>query len=346
MKELEIDPALAADTLKKMTRTNSEAGTLKGLTSLINNPEFGEGVEDGKSGKFSAPAPGSTEEAGLHKNAVKTFPTRKEEVEHTTPMDPMPRTAPATAAPKPAVSRIVFPNKVFTTGRLKSGKDFFLAAIGAQIHGLADPLYELMRIFFGTDDKTIPGAREFLQAIGQWGRGTISEKYPLTAARATFVTMIRTMGPGGFIPKKLKVTWENYGKDENIWLNALIARLGDLQDTVGPGMRLGISNVRFQNEFDRLKQEGFTQFHVMCSKQSWTARLAKDGKSPNSAAVNDTSEQMAIAFDNQVMKTIKENPKGPKLRVVWSDRQVPAPSERFITLADISEWQGSNIVAA
>lgn len=343
VKELEIDPALAADTLKKMTRTNAEAGTLRGLTALINNPEFGEGVEDGNNGKFSAPSVDITEATALHKDSFKTFtvPGPVPDIdEGTIPVpDPMPRTdAPLKRAVAPVKGpAVVFPNHIFTTGRLKAGKDHFLNSIGCKIHGLAEPLYELQRVFFGSDDKSAPGAREFLQVVGQWGRGTVNEKYPLSVSRATFTTMVRAMGPGGLISRAHKVKWENYGKDDNIWLDALIARIEAEAGIVNP--RIGVSNVRFKNEFDRLTQIGFIHFHVMCSAKTWAARLAKDKKTPQSPSVNDISEQMAIGFDQSAMQQIKSKPTGPKLRVIWNDREAPAPSPRFITLADIAAAQ-------
>lgn len=323
MQELEIDPTLAADTLKRMTRNNSEGAALKALTGLINSPEFSES-EAGTAGPL-APPPADIDEG------LVPIP------------DPLPVETPRKALlipilhkrEVPAPSRLTFPNKIFTTGRLKSGKDHFLNVIGCRVHGLAEPLYELQKTFFNSDDKAAPGAREFLQAVGQWGRGVINDKYPLSASRAVFVTMIRAMGPGGLISRAQKVQWENYGKDDNIWLNALIARIQASQEAE----RIGVSNVRFKNEFDRLTQEGFTHFHVMCSLKTWTARLAKDKKTPQSPSVNDTSEQMAINFDRAVVEQAKKQPSGPKLRVIWNDREAPAPSPRFITLADIAASQ-------
>lgn len=226
--------------------------------------------------------------------------------------------------------RVVFGSRICTTGRLKAGKDTILKLLGCTIYGFADPLYELQLLFFATNDKGVQGARKFLQEVGQWGRGTVNEQYPLTAARATFVTMIRTMGPAGLIPRNWGVKWEDYGKTDSLWVDALIKRI-ESEASSNPG----VSNVRFDNELTALSGAGFVSYHVLCSPQTLTRRLADVKLSLTSPEVNDTSEQLAIRIERAITETLRREPRGPKLRVIWSDREAPCPSPRFITLEDI-----------
>lgn len=284
-----IKPLTAAQAIARDTQA------LRGLTELINNPEFVEGNTSGDSGKFSRP-----------------------------PSDPLPNAAevkrvftqPAPVAPE---KLIAFESRVFTTGRLNAGKDTFLTALGRNIHGFADPLYAIQKAFFGTDNKKLPGARTFLQQVGQWGRGTITDKYPLTAERAVFTTLIRAMGS----QLGLGVDWEAFGKTDALWVDALLARVSGIDN-------IGVSNVRFKNEREALTAAGFTHYHVMASPQTLARRWSAAGILPNSPALTDISEQMAISLDKAALDAGRKP--GGKLRVVWSDNHVPSPSPRFITL--------------
>lgn len=231
----------------------------------------------------------------------------------------------------PAATRI---QKLCFTGRLGAGKDHVAAASGATIFGFADPLYAVASYYFGTDitstkNKELPGVREFLQTIGQWGRAVVNEKYPLTIQRALMVKQVRSDGiTGGF--GFFQVDWDSFGKNPDIWLNACIERANIFLEK-NPDGRVAITNVRFSNEFQRLAAEGFSHWHIMCGLRSWTARLAKSGLTPDSPAVKDTSEQLAAKLDASVIKQTSEIKQGPKLRAIWSDEAAP-PSGRLHTV--------------
>jgi len=314
MNELEIDPKAA---LKKPPgNVNAEITALDSLTRLLNDPELSATGDIPPPLKPAMPEidPGATAET----------------------IAPLPRPA--------QIERVKFPMKIFTTGRMKTGKDFFLKKIGCAIHGFADPLYELQRLFFNSDDKDAPGARKFLQQVGQWGRGEVNEFYPLTAERAVFTTMVRTMGPTGLIPCKTRVNWENFGKSENLWVEALQNRINEqiaaqaaAQAAVDPSktLRIGISNVRFDNEQAILRSVGFIHFHVMCSLKTWAKRLEKSNLNLKSAEITDTSEKLAATVEASITETVRKQPRGTKLRVIWNDPEALSPSSRFITLADI-----------
>jgi len=223
------------------------------------------------------------------------------------------------------------PNRLFFTGRLCAGKDYCATQTGAQIFGFADPMYYLATHFFKTEvtataNKDLPGMRAFLQAVGQWGRGTVNEQYPLTPARATFITMIRSLHAAGVI-KGFEVDWDSFGHNENIWLDACLKRAESCEG------RAAITNVRFADEFNRVRSEGWRHWHVMVSQATWRARLATRKLTPDSPAIKDTSERFAAFLDADVTKKISAQPSRNKMRVIWNDNTVP-PSPRLFTMAE------------
>lgn len=234
-------------------------------------------------------------------------------------------TPPVAAAPRVG-------QKLFFTGRLKSGKDYVAKASGAVIFGFADPLYAIATHFFGVnvgpnEGKDLPGMRAFLQAAGQWGRYAVSEQYPLTPARALFIAAVREAAESGRLGCP-EVDWTSYGTNPDIWLNACIARANAFL-AANPSKRVAITNCRFGNEFSRLQQEGFDHYHCMCGPKTWAARLAESKLTPESPSVRDTSEQLAGKLDQSVIKQLSAQKVGPMLKAIWSDPLAPKPSPRL-----------------
>lgn len=223
-------------------------------------------------------------------------------------------------------------NKLFFTGRLKSGKDFAATAAGAKIIGFADPLYAIASYYFhleinATEGKDIPGVREFLQTVGQWGRGVVSEKYPLNVGRAIFISQILSGGPKGFFGFP-EVAWATYGRHNDIWLDAAIIRANEYI-AANADARVAITNCRFDHEFKRLQSDGWQHWHSLCSPKTWAARLLAEKLTPESAAVRDLSEQLAANLDSNVVKQLSAQKDGPKLRAIWNDDVTPCPSSRL-----------------
>lgn len=218
--------------------------------------------------------------------------------------------------------------KLFFTGRLKSGKDFAAKASGATILGFASPLYAIVTHFFGvtvnaTEGKDLPGMRAFLQTAGQWGRATVSEQYPLTATRALFVSAVCAAGLMGELGHE-EVEWGTFGTNPDIWLNACILRANAFL-AANPGKRVAVTNCRFGNEYSRLQSEGFEHWHCMCGPKTWTARLAESKLTPESPSVRDVSEQLAVKLDQSVISQLNAQKVGPNLKCIWSDPSAPVP---------------------
>lgn len=240
-------------------------------------------------------------------------------------------------AAKPATPRVISGTKFAFTGKLKSGKDYVAAALGAKIFGFAEPLYALQDHFFGTNASTnaahkdIPGARAFLQTVGQWGWGAIDEKYPLTPARACFTTMIRSLGAAGVFPAHLAVDWDTFGRSKRVWVDAAFRRIEAYLEQ-HPGSKVAIVNARFEHEFLPLREAGFEHYHVMCSQKTWAARLAQSGLNEASPNVKDLSERLAHGLDADVIKKISAQKSGPMLKAIWNDDKAPSPSPRLYSL--------------
>lgn len=236
-------------------------------------------------------------------------------------------TPPATIRPEPAKVQ-----KLFFTGRLKTGKDYAATAAGAEIISFAAPMYAIASYYFHTEisatvGKDLPGIREFLQTIGQWGRGVITVQYPLNVARALFIARVRAGGPKGQFGFP-EVAWDTYGSNNDIWLDAAIIR-ADEKLLISPGTRVAFTNCRFDHEFKRLHAHGFQHWHSLCSPKTWAARLAIEKLTPESPAVRDVSEQLAANLDADVVKQLSAHKDGPKLRAIWNDNEAPCPSSRL-----------------
>lgn len=294
--------------LAKIKPSGREVAALKSLLSDLNNSAL------------TGADPPREDRTGLDATALPSsnlIPTRS------VPPPPVTEPEPSPLSGQRDCSRFFF------TGKLMVGKDWLASRLGAVVFGFADPLYALQEQFFPGTDKRTPGARAFLQHVGQWGRGLVDEQYPLTIARALFTAHIRS---GGGV-EDMQVHWAEFGLNKNLWLNALIHRVQAFR-VENPEVLVAVTNCRFMNEFHRLGVEGWTHFHVIASPTTWQKRLASAGLVPNSLEVRDVSEELARALDADVTKRVSKGESGKKLRVVWCDSEVPCPSNRFYTIEE------------
>lgn len=333
----ELTP-IASRTL--LTRDNKltlgdDVAALNNLVGFLNSPLSG--------GEDRAPG-----EASLAEAMSATLPDGESQAAQAAanPKARQPKgTAPQVGATPQAISAapaIKF-DRFFMTGKLCAGKDYLAAQTGASIEGISVPLYRVAEHFFGVPmdankNKDIPGMRAFLQTIGQWGRGTISSNYPVTPARAAFIMAVRAAAQSGAFDNRLGVVWEDYGTTENLWMNAALVRLA-----VANPERAAITNVRFPNEFKKLTENGWTNWHIVTSPTEWSERLAKRGIKPDAPVLRDDSEKLAASLDAQVVREISRSKNGPKLRCVWNS-SAPCPSPRLFTVAEF--LSAANVSAA
>jgi hypothetical protein len=322
----------------------NDAAAVNALTSFLNSPLMETAAPEARNGEMDAATAlmqtTPTDEAQAAQVSANPNARHKPAAAIPTAASVAPVSGGGTSAlpsfvPAPAL------NKVFFTGGLCVGKDYVAALAGLPVEGFARPLYALANHFFGgvgisaTDPNKdiVPGMRAFLQTVGQWGRGTVNAQYPVTPTRAVFIAAVRSLGASGALPADLGVNWSTFGINENIWLDAALARIADAGTE-----RISITNVRFANEFKRLSEAGFTNFHVITTPAERIERLAKRGLTPQSPVLKDISEHLAQALDKKVIEQLSGSRKGPKMRVIWNS-SAPCPSARLWTLA---EWTAAN----
>src|SRR6185436_696911 len=327
---------LASELKRPLDRAalGDDTAALNALVGFLNSPVMESTAQgDGSTGELATGAPPISEISQLEKAQSAASRAKPPRVAAAP-------TAPTAPPPSPVSINLA---RVFYTGRLCSGKDYVAGLTGATVEGFARPLYHLAEFFFGVPvnagiNKDVPGMRAFLQTAGQWGRGVVNEQYPYTPARAVFIAAIRSLAGAKLLDESLGVKWEDYGRDENLWLNAALARIN-----VASPARVAITNVRYANEFKALTESGYTNWHVMTTPKEWEARLASRKIALNSPVLKDTSEQLAAHLDAQVIRTISQQKVGPKLRVIWNST-TPPPSSRLWTVQQFLD--SANISAA
>lgn len=295
-----------------------DVAALNALLGLMNNPDITGAVVP----KGAAVKAGEV----VHDNSGATLVTSDplmasdvpESSHHRSVLAPLGSTVP-TAQPTPVTPRNS--SRIFYTGLSGAGKDYIAQQTGATILRMSEPLHYLAEYFFVSTVNDAPGVQQFLQAADHWGRGDVSEQFPLTPARACFVSMIRSLGEAGRFDGSLEVDWATYGRDKNIWLWAIHARVEKHGNA-----RFAMTAIESTHDFKRLSELGWTHFHVMCSPETRSKRMVP-GHKPTVA------DALASALNADVTKRISAQPRGAKLRVIWNDT-VPSPSPRLYSVAE------------
>ncbi len=219
------------------------------------------------------------------------------------------------------------------SGLMFAGKDFVANYAKLNVFGFADPIYDLSDHFNGTHDKSIPGIRRWMQLVGQWGWGCVSEEYLFNVERGILTDLIRRFG-GQMTRRFVWVDWSEYGKRKDFWVNILLSRLGinnkarrsgqmPLFDSGYPeSLQVAITNARFDHELNPLANAGFDHFHVRCSEETRAERMVKAGYQVKPTDATDHSEHMAIRLNADM----------PDRRVIWNDHRPMPEGRRFLTL--------------
>lgn len=216
------------------------------------------------------------------------------------------------------------------SGAARHGKDWAATQIkGSSLVSIAEPLYWLARYFFGTDKKSAPGMRQFLINVGCWGRGVLSEEFPLTATRALFTQEIRKLWQ---VESVIGVDWRTYGFNEDIWLDA--AHVRAIERMLAKHIPC-IVNARFDNELAKFENdERFIRAHVYATPDTVAGRYAALGETP--PPDGSLSEAYSLRINNLIeagqWAKIPSN-----LLLVWTDDQVPNPyPKRFFSTEDLN----------
>ena len=212
------------------------------------------------------------------------------------------------------------------SGLIGSGKDYLAEKLGYTCWGFADPMYEIAEYYFKTRDKSLPGMREFLQTIGQWGWGCVNDQYPLTTVRANTIAEIRRNGRN--MTKNFHwVNWDLYGLP-GFWVNILFQRVRELRAKEGYDPTLAkmiaITNVRFAPEYEQAKANDFEHFLILCSEETRRERALAKGSPLKPSQDNDTSEQLARSLATTL----------PDESIIWNDHRPMPDGKHYRTTED------------
>lgn len=267
---------------------SAELRALEQTLALMNNPELKEGL--------------SQEEILRQKHALRAqqqetmmasdIPRSVIEPEDTRLHGPA-ATKSLPESPVPASAPTPAPQKILLTGRTGVGKDYIASRLtGAHVLNLRDPiLMWAAEIFPGRTPEQFAG---LVQTMHAWGTGEVSDKFPITPARALALKMARE-------------TWGEKFGTANFWINRVISVV-DQKD----GQKV-VTQVDTVEEFHALIAAGFAHYHVICSSMGYNSR-------PKRTGANDS---LAAALDQDVIKKISAQRNGPKLRCIWSDSVAP-----------------------
>ena len=205
------------------------------------------------------------------------------------------------------------------TGLMLSGKDHVARSLGMEIIGVADPIYVLCTEWCGTSDKAVPGIRRMLQLIGQWGRGQLNEEYVWTPERALWVSQLRQRTEplvlaGG---ESAVMDWPQYGQVADYWVQVLRNRLQARAALASENHRVAVTNCRFANEEELIKQLGGAMVHVACSETTRRIRMAQQGYIPTEQELRDISEQFANTAHQSAQFKVWNDPEATKPDSTW-----------------------------
>lgn len=212
-------------------------------------------------------------------------------------------------------------NLVALTGRARAGKDHTAKILQLETISIADPLYEICEYYLKSCDKENPTHRRFLQLVGAWGRGTqepdTTKEIPLRKDVSQDLNAL-----GNKITPKISSTcpidWSQFGKNQDFWLNIILARAKAKIQQYGHKTHLAIPNIRFTNELEAFQRLGFLHLHIHCSEETITQRRGPNFGETNN---NDPTEDLA--------KTLDLTLHGPT--VIWNDPQKATPENSGYT---------------
>lgn len=251
-----------------------------------------------------------------------------------------------------------------------SGKDHIAQLAGCHTLNPADPIYLLAQRILGTDDKSQPGVRRFMQLVGQWGWGCLTTDYPLSVERALFIDKLRYMGlEGGWMAfnDKTGMPMEallDFGRDKEFWLNILLDRMKQLvnqqQHTLEwlnsagekakefeafrpevaararQQLNLAVSSVRYAHELAPLARHGFQHYLVLCSETTRAERMAAKGYKASGTEALDISEHLAIALVSQL----------PDTQIIWNDLRPMPEGKNYLSVEEFTMlWRNEKPVA-
>src|SRR6267142_4371190 len=315
-----IKDALRPNLIRPLDKSalSNDSATLRALTGMLNNPAITGAVVPKDEQQTVLPPGGiaAPEFSPIPGPAAATpFPAQS-------PQSPSPGPAAVTqsleatkALSTPAQQSVKVGSRLLFTGR---GLRDTVKSIGAIEYNIAAPVLRLAQKFFNASVflendafHANPGATSFLATVKAWGSGEISAAFPITPARAIFVQMIRSLaGISEALPAG--PNWKRFGSDEGFWIDACV----NVAKNDGGGSRVVITGISNKFEYDYIRAQEFSHWHIM----------ARPG-------IGGNVDALSGSFDNDITKQVSVTRNGPKLRCIWKDTTPPI-SGRLWALAD------------
>ncbi len=199
------------------------------------------------------------------------------------------------------------------------GKDTTAERIEYAPVKFARPLYEMAERISDTClpvdhiifEKSMPGGRQFLQQLGAWGRGEVSEQHPWSIQRAFLVDWIRHTFDLAF------------GGGPEYWVDQFKA---SVKLRLMAQEKLACTDMRYTNEVDTLVEMGGIPCVIACRPES--LRNRREFLGYTEASLTDSSEQLARILYGQVLQGFQ--PEG--YEVIWADTEDSCPEFAYAVL--------------
>lgn len=228
-------------------------------------------------------------------NPAATGPVRSEGVSATQALDSI---GPSEATPTPVAGETGL--RIILTGRSGVGKNWLAQRLNAEIRELFEPIHDMLADAFGNKHKSFESA---LQTIMAWGRGMVSDNFPISPARFQFC-----------IESKHNMFEESgFGESPDFWAKLLVRYLTSRPQ--GESRPIVVTSVTSTAEFQALTAAGFKHYHVVCSSATLANRPKR--QSPGDA--------LAAVLDKQVVEQLSSRKEGAKLKAVWNDAAAAHP---------------------
>jgi hypothetical protein len=239
------------------------------------------------------------------------------------------------------------------TGSACAGKDYLAGLLGARTEGMAEPLYWMTDCLFGltSEDRGVVGLRETWQTLGQWGKGTVNDRYPITPARGVFCEFVRSYFESrdedyeAKHDRPLCVDWPSYGFQEGIWIDSMVDRI-DHRLLTKKDRLIAVTGLRFPIEIEAFAEKGWPVLHVMASPITLGRRQATQNITDE--ARRDVSEGLAHRLNSILWDAASPTTPVPDIPdllemndirgvwgAVWNDPEAPCRNEEFLTPAEL-----------
>ncbi len=202
-------------------------------------------------------------------------------------------------------------------GRFKAGKDYVAILAGFKILSFAEPMYRLFEYRFGPCDKRLPDVRRWLQMIGQVGWGHHDPNDPDYNFSFSRFLMIDWVRKHGYEATGMEANWSQFGQSQTFWVDILIRRL----KTFAENTQVAVTNLRFEHEWQALRDHGFKRYLVMCDEAT---REARNGGPIPQATDNDRSEEYAKELADRL----------PAKQIIWN----ATPPKSYADMLTIAEF--------